>query len=177
MTMMSDGARCIALSLALLVAATAGATHGCGSCERPDVLAPRGVTPGLRLPWEEVSTPVTDWSFAAGENEIALETRAPWGRHSVTVWCVVVDRDLYIATDKSGVSKRWVRHLDRDSHARVGINKRVYPVRARRVLNRERWDAVLVAYREKYGAQFYNYDFPKPGEMSRGRIYRLESRR
>jgi len=170
--------------LILALVAVLGAASGCapGGEARDSVgshdgvRAPQGVTAGLRLPWKEVSEKISDWSFASDEEEIALETSAPQGRHSVTVWCVVVDRNLYVATDGSKVVKRWVQQLDRDPNARVGIRQRTYPVRVRRVLVPEQWDAVLAAYARKYGARFHQYDFPKVGDTSRGRIYELESR-
>jgi hypothetical protein len=156
------------------VAALAAVLLGAG-CEAGD-LAPEGVRPGRRLPWPEVAEPVRDWSFAAPEEEIAIEVAVPGGRHSVTVWCVVVDGRIYVATDASDRPKRWVRALDRDPDARLGIRRRSYAVRARRVVDGADWDRVMAAYATKYAAQIGRYDFPKPGDTSRGRIYRLESR-
>ena len=170
--------------LIVVLVAVLGAASGCAPSgdardsagSRDGARAPQGVTAGLRLPWKEVPDKISDWSFASDEEEIALETSAPRGRHSVTVWCVVVDGKLYVATDGSKVVKRWVQQLDRDPNARVGIRQRTYPVRVRRVLKPEQWDAVLAAYARKYGPRFHQYDFPKVGDTSQGRIYELESR-
>lgn len=170
------GGRRAPVSVVFLVTATVGVAQGCASCETLGERAPRGVTPGLRIPGADVSTAVKDWTFAAGEKEIWLETRVPWGRHSVTVWSVVVNGRLYIATDKSGVLKLWVRQLERDPEARVGIHEHVYHVRANRVLEPDRRKVVLETYAKKYGAEFLKHDFPKPEDTTRGRIYELESR-
>ena len=123
-------------SLILVLVAVLGAASGCAPSgeARDGVRAPQGVTPGLRLPWKEVSEKISDWSFASDQQ------------------------------------------LDRDPNARVGIRQRSYPVRVRRVLMPEQWDAVLAAYARKYGPRFHQYDFPKVGNTSRGRIYELESR-
>jgi hypothetical protein len=158
---------------ALLAVAMAAA--GCQAADYPDApLAPKGVTPGRRLPWPEEAKPVTDWSFASGEQEIAIETRGTKGRSSVTVWCVVVDRKLYVATD-SRSRKRWVAQIEASPSARVGIAGRTYPVRARRVQKPDEWDAVMAAYGRKYAGQIARYDFPKAGDTSSGRVFELLS--
>lgn len=152
------------------------AVVACAGAEPPETLAPRGVTPGRRLPWPEVTEPVKDWAFAAGQEEIAIETRGSKGRSSVTVWCIVHDGKLYVATDGNR-PKRWVRQIDRDPAARVGIAERAYPVRARAVREQAEWDAVMAAYAKKYGGQLGRYEFPRAGDTSRGRVYELASPR
>jgi len=160
------------LTLPALLAVLLSAA-GCQAAESPDApLAPKGVTPGRRLPWPEETKPVADWSFASGEQEIAIETRGAKGRNSVTVWCVVLDKKLYVATDGRS-RKRWVTEIERDPVARVGIAGRTYPVRARRVQKPEEWDAVTAAYGRKYSGQIGSYDFPKPGNTASGRIFEL----
>lgn len=119
---------------------------------------------------------MTDWSFAAGEREIALETDAPWGWHSVTVWPVVLEGRIYVATDDSVEEKRWLRGLRSDPHARLGIDERAYPVRARSVTDPARWDAVLAALEAKYGDRVGRYDFPRQGDLESGAIYEFRSR-
>jgi len=139
-------------------------------------LAPRGPEPGRRLPWPEVAEPVRDWSFASDEEEIAIETNGMGGQHSVTVWCVVLEGRLYLATDDSVERKRWVRHLDRDAQARVGIREHTYRVRARPVSEAAEWDAVMAVFARKYGQSIGKYDFPRAGDVSRGRVFELQSR-
>ena len=138
--------------------------------------APRAHRPGRRLPWPEVTEPVRDWSFATAIPEIALETRSGADWHSVTLWCVVVDGHLYVATDSSSRPKRWVQLLNRDPEARVGIGGRVYRVRASAVTDSFTWDAVTAAYARKYGDAVRRYDFPRAGNVSAGHVFRLASR-
>jgi deazaflavin-dependent oxidoreductase (nitroreductase family) len=114
-----------------------------------------------------------DWSSAAQEKEITLETTGSKGPHSVIVWCVVADQRLYVATDQSRKRKRWVRNLDRHPDARVTIHGEAYSVSARRVTGAEEWRAVMMAYVRKYGDELREYDFPKPDDLSSGRIYEL----
>jgi len=162
------------LTLPALLAVMLSAA-GCQAADSPDTpLAPKGVTPGRRLPWPEETKAVADWSFAAGQQEIAIETRGAKGRSSVTVWCVVVGEKLYVATD-SRSRKRWVTQIERDPSARVGIAGRTYPVRPRRVQKPEEWDAVMAAYARKYAGQIANYDFPKAGNTASGRVFELVS--
>ena len=159
----------------LLLACVALAFSACDGAPRPVELAPRGIEPGRRLPWPVVAEPVRDWGFAAGEEEIAIETRGPRGEHSVTVWCAVVGGRLYVATDSSARPKRWVRELEADPRARVGIRERVYPVGARAVRDSVEWGAVTAAFASKYAQSIGKYDFPRAGDMSRGRIFELQS--
>ncbi len=163
---LDSAARWIFLGLAAV--ALAG---GAGGCKPPD-----GVQWGLRLPYEEVEAPVLDWSFAADVQEIHLETGALWGWHSVTVWCVVHDGDLFLATDSGSEDKRWVRGIEADPSGRVGIHGRAFPVEGERIQEPALWDAVVGAFRTKYGDRYENYDFPKEGDVSSGRIYRLRSK-
>ena len=94
----------------------------------------------------------------------------------MVLWGVVLHGHLYAATDKSGVPKLWVRQLGRDPEARLGIQDRMYRVRGHRILDNDRWNAVLAEYAKKHGVQFQGHDFPEPGNTRRGRIYELESR-
>jgi len=144
-------------------------------CERLG-WAPQDVRAGWRLPFAEVAPPVERWDFAAVTREIALEVDAPWLWHSVTVWCVVVDGRLYVATDDGGERKRWVRGLESQCDARVGIEGRAYPVTAHRVEELALWNRVVSAFREKYGDDYERYDFPERDDLSGGRIYELRPR-
>jgi hypothetical protein len=137
--------------------------------------APQDTRPGWRLPYPEVEEPVADWGFAAGVEEVALETSAPWGWHSVTVWCGVLDGRLFVATDDAGEAKRWVSGLEAQARLRIGIEGRTYPVLSRRISDPALWDGVVGAFRRKYGERYERYDFPKPGDLASGRIYELVS--
>jgi hypothetical protein len=154
------------------------AALACGFCFACGDLGcnPRDVRAGLRLSGEEVAEPIADWSFTDAAKEAFLETRAWWGRHSVTVWLVSVDGRLFVAGDNRGTRKRWVANLDRDPRARLAIGGRVYPLRARRVTDPVLWDRVTARYPVKYAAELGDYvDFPKPGERDRGEVFELYS--
>jgi hypothetical protein len=138
---------------------------------------PEGVETGWRLRGSEVDDPVSDWSFTDATQEAWLETRTWWGWHSVTVWVVCVEGRLFVATDNRGLRKRWVANLEGDPHARIGIEGRVYPVLARRVVEHALWDRVTAAYPVKYAAAIGDYvDFPKPGAYGVGEVFELSSR-
>jgi hypothetical protein len=158
---------CLALALSV---ATAGPL-ACGPCER----APDGTRPGWRLPGADVAEPVPDWSFSDAVGEVAFETQAPWGRHSVTIWCATLNGRLFIATD-SRKEKRWVKGLESNPDARIAIDGRVYPVRAERVEDPEVWASVVDAYARKYRDQLGNYAFPVRDDVGSGHIFELRSR-
>lgn len=138
------------------------------------VQAPAGVKPGLRLPWPEVAEPVRDWEFARDVDEVSLETRDGTAHRSVTLWCAVVDKRLFIATGST--PKTWVRLLERNRNARVGIAGRSYPVRAKPIRQTDLWNAVVGAYERKYPKKYEEYGFPRRGDPKSGRIYELITR-
>jgi hypothetical protein len=78
---------------------------------------------GLELTGEVVNEPVTDWSFARDEPEIALETRPAWP-HSVTIWCFVHEGKLYVAGSDT---RAWTSFASGDPRVRVKIGDKVYP--------------------------------------------------
>jgi hypothetical protein len=161
-----DGSRLVAAGLCALLA-LACADVGCN---------PEGVRAGAWLRGAEARELVADWSFTRDAKEAFLETRAWWGRHSVTVWVVDVDGRLFVANDNRTRPKRWVANLDRDRRARIAIAGRVYPVRAQRVVDPALWDRVTARYPVKYAAEIGDYvDFPKPGERDTGEVFELRS--
>src|SRR5262245_23686334 len=97
----------IRLQLVLVLALAAA------GCDRVG-LNPNETRAGWRLTGQSVDAPVRDWSFTESIPKTQLETKAWWGWHSVTVWCVTVDGRLFIATDYRPRPKRWVANLDAD---------------------------------------------------------------
>jgi len=142
-------------------------------------LNPNKTRAGWRLTGQSVDAPVRDWSFSESIPQAQLETKAWWGWHSVTVWCVTVDGRLFIATDYRPRPKRWVANLDADPKARIGLAGKLYRVRASRVSDPALWDRVTSRYFEKYARDFAEYgdelDFPKPGEPRAGDVFELVS--
>ena len=138
------------------------------------VQAPAGIKPGLRLPWPEVTTPIRDWEFARDVEEVSLETRDGAGYRSVTLWCAVLGKRLFIATGTK--PKTWIRLLERNREARVGIDGRTYPVRAKPIRDTELWNQVVETYERKYPKRYQEYGFPRRGDLKSGRIYELVTR-
>jgi hypothetical protein len=67
-----------------------------------------------------------DWSFTADAEEIFIETvTSYWIPHSVTVWCVTVGNELYVAADDAD-KKSWVANVARDPNVRLKIGDKVY---------------------------------------------------
>jgi hypothetical protein len=87
---------------------------------------PSDQRPGLGLSGEVQRQAVEDWSFTSEADEIFLETvTSYWIPHSVTVWCVIVGDDLYVAADDAD-EKSWVANVARDPNIRLKIEGKVY---------------------------------------------------
>jgi hypothetical protein len=85
---------------------------------------PMGPIAGGELSGEEAG-PIADWSFAAGEKTIEIETN-PSDPHSVTVWCVVQEGRLYVPS-RHPDRKRWIRNVAADPRVRVRVGERIFP--------------------------------------------------
>jgi hypothetical protein len=112
---------------------------------------PVGPIPGGRLSGEEVSTPVTDWSFAGDAQTIQLETD-PEDPYSVTVWFVVHQGRLYVPS-RHPENKRWIRKILADPHVRVRVGERMYRGLAHRVDDHAELEAVVPVLLQKYGIE------------------------
>ena len=89
-------------------------------------IEPSDERPGLRLPGEVNQQAVEDWSFTENADEIFIETATSyWIPHSVTVWCVTVGPELYVAADDAD-EKSWVANVARDPDVRLKIEDRIY---------------------------------------------------
>ncbi len=89
-------------------------------------IEPSGERPGLGLPGEVHQQAVEDWSFTEDSGEIFIETvTSYWIPHSVTVWCVTVGSELYVAADDAD-KKSWVANVARDPNVRLKIKGRIY---------------------------------------------------
>ena len=116
-------------------------------------LEPSGERPGLWLSGELVREPVPDWSFTDAIPEIAIETRTRYGvPHSVTIWCVAIDGELYVGASFPEFPKerRWVSNVRRDPRVRLKIAGRLYERRLERVLEPEASDRVNRTFGRKY---------------------------
>jgi len=131
--------RVACLALALLAA-------GC-------TLEPRGERPGFGLSGEVARDPVSDWSFTDAIEEILIETQTGYGiPHSVTIWCVAIDGDLYIGASAPDFPKEryWVENVRRDPDVRLKIGDRIYERRLELISDPARTDFVNRAFGRKY---------------------------
>ena len=90
---------------------------------------PSDERPGLGLSGEVHQQGVEDWSFTSDAYEIFIETvTSYWIPHSVTVWCVTVGNELYVAADDAD-KKSWVANVARNPNVRLKIKEEVYEQR------------------------------------------------
>lgn len=116
-------------------------------------LEPSGERPGFGLPGEVAREAVADWSFTDGIEEILIETRTGYGLpHSVTIWCVAIDGELYVGASAPDFPKErtWVRNVRRDPEVRLKIAGRIYERRLELVTDPARTDFVDRAFGRKY---------------------------
>jgi len=90
-----------------------------------------------------------DWSFTDAYPLIAVETRGPWYRHTVTILCASDGGDLYLMA-RHAPRKKWVQNVMRDGRIRLEIGGELYAARAVRVTDPESGDAVARAVLRKY---------------------------
>jgi hypothetical protein len=113
----------ICLVLALLVLRVTGfEPRGCSTAG----ISWTCTVPGLWLRGNLVTTPVADWSYTDQYQSIKLQTRT-WYLlpHSVTIWCIAYDGQLYVATSKAQV-RQWPRNVARDPHVRLKIGNQLF---------------------------------------------------
>ncbi len=111
---------------------------------------PEDQTPGLWLSGEPVETFPDDWSFSNDFQLIAIEVGTPYFMpHSVTIWCVEVDGDLYVAAAAAD-SKNWPGWIDDDPDVVLKIGEKVYETRLEPIENSTEIDGVRAAYVAKY---------------------------
>ena len=94
---------------------------------------PLAIIPGGRLSGEEVTVPVTDWSFTEQYTTVTLEVRAS-DPYSVNTSSLLHDGVLYVPSGRGGES-RWAQFLLQDSNMRLRVGHKLYKVRATRVIN------------------------------------------
>ena len=94
---------------------------------------PLAIIPGGRLSGEEVTVPVTDWSFTEQYTTVTLEVRAS-DPYSVNTSSLFHDGVLYVPSGFGGES-RWAQFLLQDSNMRLRVGQKLYKVRATREIN------------------------------------------
>lgn len=116
-------------------------------------LEPSDERPGLWISGEVSHEPVTDWSFTDDIREILIETRTWYFLpHSVTIWCVSIDGDLYVGASSPDYPKErlWIRNARRDPNVRLKIADKIYERRLELVEGQEQTDFVDRFYGVKY---------------------------
>lgn len=123
--------------------------------------APSDERPGLWLSGEPVARPVADWSFAAGTEEIFIETRPWYGLpHSTTIWSVALDGGLYVGS-YGNQKKAWEKAVAHDPRARLLIDGRIYSAEVAPVSDPLVSRAIDARYREKYDMEeVFGEDIP-----------------
>ncbi|MGH0036576.1 MAG: hypothetical protein ACQGVK_16235 [Myxococcota bacterium] len=128
---------------------------------------PMGPIPGGELSGAEAAPP-DDWAFSDATETVQLETR-PADPYSINVWGVGLGPHFYLAAGE-GQASTWARHLVADPEVRLGVEGRLYPLRATRVEDPAEIERVLAAMQEKY-------DFvPDPEQRAQAWLFRLDPR-
>jgi hypothetical protein len=127
-------------------------------------IEPSDERPGLGLSGEVHPHVVEDWSFTEDADEIFIETvTSYWIPHSVTVWCVTVGDELYIAADDAD-QKSWVANVARDPNVRLKIEDKVYEQKLVPVIDATTITAIDSGFVRKYEYEEEEAD----GEMTVG---------
>ena len=110
---------------------------------------PQDGRPGLWLRGEPSAIPA-DWSFSRDHKEIAVQVGTPYLLpHSITVWCIDVDGDLYLGASRPD-AKNWPGWVRDDPAVRVKIDSKIYDVTLEELLDADVIRQVGLAYAQKY---------------------------
>lgn len=112
----------------------------------------------------ELTEPPVDWTEAAAEKIIRLETN-PSDPYSVKLWILGVGPDLYVHAGANRTT--WVEHIEADPNVRVLIGDKLYELRAERVTSQEEFDAMAIPYKAKYG------NAPRNPDINEAYLFRL----
>jgi hypothetical protein len=118
-------------------------------CVASGCIAPDERRPGLWLPGEAAAPP-SDWSFTDAHKEIALEVATPYLlAHSVTIWCVAVDGELFIGA-RDPDDKNWPGWVGSKPDVRLGIDAKIYEGALAELEDAETIRMLQNAYAAKY---------------------------
>jgi hypothetical protein len=122
-------------------------------------LNPHGDTPGQSYPglWLSgnlVTAPVADWSFTDSVQTVKIQTNT-WYLipHSVTIWCIAYNGQLYLATSGAAV-RSWPRNVAHDPHVRLKIGDQLYDRTLVVVTDPAEREGVLQARAKKYSQKY-----------------------
>ncbi len=92
--------------------------------------------------------PAPDWSTIAGENTVVVVTEQADGTpHETTVWLVVHEGRGYLRTSNT----RWFRNIERNRNVVLRAGDHEWPLTVSMVEDDAEGDAVIGAFRAKYG--------------------------
>jgi hypothetical protein len=104
--------------------------------------------PGLWLKGDQVTSPVTDWSFTDNIRRIKIQTQTPFLLpHSVTIWCAVYNGNFYVTSYRG---RLWVEDAIRNPHVRLKIAGKLYARNLSVINDPVEKEAVLQAKGKKY---------------------------
>lgn len=112
---------------------------------------PLAIIPGGQLSGEEVTDPVTDWSFTEQYLTVTLEVRAS-DPYSVNTSSLLHEGVLYVPSGRGGDS-RWAQFLLQDPSMRLRVGNKLYQVRATREENPLLLRELYEAWEQRYPGQ------------------------
>ena len=112
---------------------------------------PLAIIPGGRLSGDDVTAPVTDWSFTEQYMVVTLEVR-PSDPYSVNTSSLLHEGVLYVPSGRGGDS-RWAQFLLQDPSLRLRVDTKLYKVRATRVEDPSLVRELYQAWEQRYPAQ------------------------
>ena len=129
--------RCVCIIVSSTIVITAAA------CQ------PDGTRPGFSLSGQMAPFP-EDWGFSNQHREIAIEVSTPYFiPHSITIWCVEVDGQLFVAAATPN-QKLWPGWVADDPNIRLRVGGLIYETRLELLTAQASLERVLDAYRIKY---------------------------
>ena len=121
---------------------------------------PQDSRPGLWLRGDVSAIPA-DWSFSRDHKEIAVQVGTPYLLpHSVTVWCIDVDGELYLGASRPE-TKNWPGWVRDDPDVRLKIDTKIYDVTLEELQDVDAIRQVGSAYAKKY-----DLDEPLPADAA-----------
>jgi hypothetical protein len=114
---------------------------------------------------EGTVTPLPDdWTAVAAPDIIQLETN-PAEPYSVNLWIIGDGEDLYVHAGANRAA--WVEHIEQDPRVRLGIEGRLFELRAERVTSADEFRRFSDKWEAKYGSR------PRNENVAEAYLFRL----
>ena len=95
-----------------------------------------------------IINPPSDWNLVLNEEIIQVETN-PEEPYSVNLWIVNIDNTPHIFSGDN--LSQWAKNILKNDKVRLKIGENIYPLRATRVVETERFEQFARGWDEKYG--------------------------